>query len=71
MAPFAQRRLSILILSAYIAILAFPILARAECPERPVKLIVTFPPGSANDAAARIFADATKQEVGQAGRRRG
>jgi tripartite-type tricarboxylate transporter receptor subunit TctC len=32
--------------------------ARAEWPERPVKLLVTFPPGSANDAAARIFADA-------------
>jgi tripartite-type tricarboxylate transporter receptor subunit TctC len=32
--------------------------ARADWPERQVKLIVTFPPGSANDAAARIFADA-------------
>jgi len=32
--------------------------ARAEWPERTVKIIVTFPPGSANDAAARIFADA-------------
>ena len=32
--------------------------ARAEWPERTVKLLVTFPPGSANAAAARIFADA-------------
>jgi len=32
--------------------------ALAEWPERTVKIIVTFPPGSANDAAARIFADA-------------
>jgi len=32
--------------------------AMAEWPERTVKIIVTFPPGSANDAAARIFADA-------------
>ena len=35
-----------------------PNAAMAEWPERAVKIIVTFPPGSANDAAARIFADA-------------
>ncbi len=35
-----------------------PSAALAEWPERTVKIIVTFPPGSANDAAARIFADA-------------
>ena len=44
---------------------------RAEWPERPVKLIVTFPPGSANDAAARIFADGLGKKMGQAGRCRG
>lgn len=32
--------------------------ALAGWPERTVKMIVTFPPGSANDAAARIFAEA-------------
>ena len=46
----------------------FPNVARAAWPERPVKLIVTFPPGSANDAAARIFADGLSEEMGQAGR---
>ena len=35
----------------------------AECQ---VKLIVTFPPGSANDAAARIFADALGKKWGKA-----
>jgi tripartite-type tricarboxylate transporter receptor subunit TctC len=39
--------------------------ARAEWPERPVKLIVTFPAGSANDAAARIFADALGRKWGK------
>ena len=52
------RRLSLIVVLACSAVFAFPMPARAEWPERPVKLIVTFPPGSANDAAARIFADA-------------
>jgi tripartite-type tricarboxylate transporter receptor subunit TctC len=45
--------------------LASPISARADWPERQVKLIVTFPPGSANDAAARIFADALGKKWGK------
>src|SRR5450631_1546234 len=47
------------------ALFAFPMAARAEWPERPIKLIVTFPPGSANDAAARIFADALGKKWGK------
>ncbi|MFB9266760.1 Bug family tripartite tricarboxylate transporter substrate binding protein [Bradyrhizobium erythrophlei] len=39
--------------------------AQAGWPERPVKMIVTFPPGSANDAAARIFADALSRRWGK------
>jgi tripartite-type tricarboxylate transporter receptor subunit TctC len=39
--------------------------AQAGWPERPVKLIVTFPPGSANDAAARIFADGLSKRWGK------
>ena len=35
-----------------------PNAAVAEWPERVVKIVVTFPPGSANDFAVRIFADA-------------
>src|SRR2546422_2106297 len=34
-----------------------PNAAMAEWPERAVKIVVTFPPGSANDSAVRIFAD--------------
>jgi tripartite-type tricarboxylate transporter receptor subunit TctC len=52
-------------ISACAAVLAFPMAARAEWPERPVKLIVTFPAGSANDAAARIFADALGRKWGK------
>src|SRR5258708_25648504 len=47
------------------ALLAIPADARAAWPDRPIKLIVTFPPGSANDAAARIFADALSKRWGK------
>src|SRR5216684_3299015 len=61
----APRTRSLVMVSACAAVLAFPIAARAEWPERLVKLIVTFPPGSANDAAARIFADALSKKWGK------
>jgi tripartite-type tricarboxylate transporter receptor subunit TctC len=48
-----------------LVMIASPISARADWPERHVKLIVTFPPGSANDAAARIFADALGKKWGK------
>jgi tripartite-type tricarboxylate transporter receptor subunit TctC len=57
--------LAAITLSACIAVLAPTAVARAEWPERAVKLIVTFPPGSANDAAARIFADALGKKWGK------
>jgi tripartite-type tricarboxylate transporter receptor subunit TctC len=61
----ARRMLSLVTIVTCVAVLAFPIAVRAEWPERPVKLIVTFPPGSANDAAARIFADALGRKWGK------
>jgi len=47
------------------ALSGFPVAARTEWPERTVKIIVTFPPGSANDAAARIFANALSKKWGK------
>src|ERR1700676_2538315 len=58
-----MRFVAVLCVSA--ALFAFPMAARAGWPERPVKMIVTFPPGSANDAAARIFADALGKKWGK------
>jgi tripartite-type tricarboxylate transporter receptor subunit TctC len=52
------------LVSVLMALVA-PMSARADWPERQVKLIVTFPPGSANDAAARIFADALGKKGGK------
>jgi len=60
-----RRTRCLIVVLACSAVLAFPNAARAEWPERPVKLIVTFPPGSANDAAARIFADALGKKWGK------
>jgi tripartite-type tricarboxylate transporter receptor subunit TctC len=42
-----------------------PTAAMAEWPERTVKIILTFAPGSANDSAARIFADALSRKWGK------
>jgi tripartite-type tricarboxylate transporter receptor subunit TctC len=65
MMRFAKRMLTTIVLSGYVAIISFSISARAEWPERPVKMIVTFPAGSANDAAARVFADALGKKWGK------
>ena len=39
--------------------------AQAPWPNRPVKLIVTFPPGGASDAAARVVAGPLSEKLGQ------
>ena len=39
--------------------------AQAAWPNRPVKLIVTFPPGGASDAAARVVAGPLSDKLGQ------
>ncbi|MHC2291702.1 type 2 periplasmic-binding domain-containing protein [Bradyrhizobium barranii] len=54
-----------LLLAFAFLVLVFPVAAHAGWPEHPVKLIVTFPPGSANDAAARIFADGLSRKWGK------
>ena len=61
--PFKARALAFILTVACVT--TFPNIARAAWPERPVKLIVTFPPGSANDAAARIFADGLSKKWGK------
>ena len=60
------RWLRSLAVAAFVLALVAPISASADWPERQVKLVVTFPPGSANDAAARIFADALGKKWGKA-----
>jgi tripartite-type tricarboxylate transporter receptor subunit TctC len=47
------------------AILAFPFLAHAHYPDRPIKLILPFPAGSATDGAARYIAQDVGKALGQ------
>ena len=61
----ARRLRALAGLAAFVMALGAPMSASADWPERQVKLIVTFPPGSANDAAARIFADALGKKWGK------
>ena len=48
------------------AVLAAPRLARAAWPERPVRIIVAFPPGSSTDVVARALAAKLETLLGQA-----
>jgi tripartite-type tricarboxylate transporter receptor subunit TctC len=59
------RRLLLLTLLLCSLAAILPGAAMAEWPERTVKIVVTFPPGSANDSAARIFADALSRKWGK------
>jgi len=46
--------------------LLFPLCAQAQsCPQKPVKVIVPFPPGGVTDTLARITADWLTQRLGQ------
>mgnify|MGYP000146063535 CR=1 FL=1 len=44
--------------------LTLPAQAQATYPDRPIRLIVPFPPGGVNDAVARPWADRVKASLG-------
>jgi tripartite-type tricarboxylate transporter receptor subunit TctC len=46
--------------------LTIPRLARAAWPERPVTVVVPYPPGGNNDILARLLAPVVEREIGQA-----
>jgi tripartite-type tricarboxylate transporter receptor subunit TctC len=56
------------LLLAAVSILAYAVAvpaARAEWPERPIRWIVPFGPGGANDLIARVAAEAVRKGLGQ------
>ena len=60
--PFARRG-ALKILAAGAAAMALP--ARAAWPDKPVRIVVTFPPGGASDIVARVMAEQFAQKLGQ------
>ncbi|AGU53797.1 putative Bug-like extra-cytoplasmic solute receptor, TTT family [Variovorax paradoxus B4] len=57
------RRAALHMLAAGAASLALP--AFAQWPDRPIKIIVTFPPGGSSDVLARVMAEQLSKKLGQ------
>ncbi len=64
-AKFARRSVVGAIAASLLSVAAAPVLAQAAYPNRPVKLIVPFPPGGGNDVIGRVIAQKLTDRWGQ------
>ena len=46
-------------------VLPFAVLAQTDWPQKPVSMVVPYPPGGVNDAVARVYADKLSTELGK------
>lgn len=60
-----RRRQLPLVAAAAALGLATPALAQGEWPTRPIRIVVTFPPGGSSDIVARVLADVLSQRLPQ------
>ncbi len=59
------RRLAALAVAAFAMPMLAPAALAQSFPERPVRLVVPFPPGGSSDIVARVMAEAASQTLGQ------
>lgn len=60
-----KRRTLLAVTAASIAALATPSFAQADWPERPVRILVSFPPGGSSDLVARLLSEKLSASLGQ------
>lgn len=60
-----KRRTLLLTSIATLATLAMPAVAQTTWPERPVRILVSFPPGGSSDLVARLLAEKLSASLGQ------
>lgn len=61
----STHRSLLLAATALAATVALPMAAAADWPERPVRVLVSFPPGGASDLVARLLSERMSAELGQ------
>lgn len=60
-----KRRTLLAVATASIAAFVTPTLAQADWPERPVRILVSFPPGGSSDLVARLLSEKLSASLGQ------
>lgn len=60
-----KRRTLLAVTAASIAALATPTISQTSWPERPVRILVSFPPGGSSDLVARLLSEKLSSSLGQ------